>query len=409
MLEQLFKDVYVRERLLASPMGTYLDVLSSKLLQLSYSHAQARKLIRTASSLGLWLAEQGLAPADAGKKELLAYMEKHKRTPAGRLPEGAIGFSRLPLLLESEGILCKPKPESPADPWLRRFHDYELNVCGVTSTTEESYRYYVEPLILGLCRDGQLDWSCLTAEYITDFVVRETGAARAAKGRIVTAIRTFLRFLVAEGVVPAQLCRAIPRVRRWRYADIPKRLSADQLALALKACQSEKYGSLRDRAFIALLARLGVRSGELRKLRLEDIDWAEGLIHIRQSKSGRGRTLPLPDDAGALLVRYLRDERPATQFREVFLTSVTPRRPLGECVTTTFVKIFLKKLDLDGPGRGSHSFRHTAATLMAQNGASLKEVADVLGHRCLASTGIYVKLDEPSLREVAMPWTGGDV
>jgi site-specific recombinase XerD len=88
---------------------------------------------------------------------------------------------------------------------------------------------------------------------------------------------------------------------------------------------------------------------------------------------------------------------------------VTPRRPLGECVTTTFVKIFLKKLDLDGPGRGSHSFRHTAATLMVQNGASLKEVADVLGHRCLASTGIYVKLDEPSLREVALPWTGGNV
>lgn len=108
MVEQLFKDVYVRERLLAGPMGAYLDVLSSKLLQLGYSHAQARKLVRTASALGFWLAEQGLAPADAGKKELLAYMAKQKRTPAGRLLEGAIGFSRLPLLLESEGVLCKP-------------------------------------------------------------------------------------------------------------------------------------------------------------------------------------------------------------------------------------------------------------------------------------------------------------
>jgi site-specific recombinase XerD len=88
---------------------------------------------------------------------------------------------------------------------------------------------------------------------------------------------------------------------------------------------------------------------------------------------------------------------------------VTPRRPLGDCVTTTFVKIFLNKIGLDGPGRGCHSFRHTAATLMVQNGASLKEVADVLGHRSLASTSIYIKLDEPSLRDVALPWKGGNV
>jgi integrase/recombinase XerD len=179
--------------------------------------------------------------------------------------------------------------------------------------------------------------------------------------------------------------------------------------VVLKACHSEEYGSLRDRAFIALLARLAVRAGELRALRLDDIDWTQGLVHIRQSKTGRGRTLPLADDAGKLLVKYIREERPATTYREVFLTSVTPRRPMGDGVTTTFVKIFLKKLDLDGPGRGAHSFRHTAASLMVENGATLKEVADVLGHRVLSTTGIYVKLDKSSLIEVALPWKGGKV
>ena len=260
-----------------------------------------------------------------------------------------------------------------------------------------------------MCRGDEPDWSKLTAEYVTDFVLRQVAVVRAEKGRIVTAVRMFLHFLTAEGLVPRQMVRAIPRIRRWRYADLPKRLSAEQLHVVLKACQSEEYGSLRDRAFITLLARLGARAGELRALRLDDIDWTQGLVHIKQSKTGRGRTLPLAEDAGKLLVKYIREERPATTCREVFLTSVTPRQPLGDCVATTFVKIFLKKLDLDGPGRGAHSFRHTAASLMVENGATLKEVADVLGHRVLSSTGIYVKLDKSSLLEVALPWNGGNV
>jgi integrase len=181
------------------------------------------------------------------------------------------------------------------------------------------------------------------------------------------------------------------------------------LNVVLQACRSEQYGTLRDRAFIALLARLGVRAGELRGLHLEDIEWTQGLVHIRQSKTGRGRTLPLPKDAGELLVKYLREERPTTPYRQVFLSFASPRRPIGSCVTTSLVKNFLKKLDLDGPGRGAHSFRHTAASLMVENGATLKEVADVLGHRALSTTGIYIKLDTPSLREVAMPWKGGNV
>jgi site-specific recombinase XerD len=408
MIERLFGNEDVRQRLLAGPMGPYLDVLVSNLLDLGYCHSQARKLVRTASALGDWLAQRGLSPANAGKAELWTYMTMHRRTLAGRLPEGVVGFTRLPALFQSVGILSR-QSESPADPALRRFEEHLANVRGVTPSTQESYRRYVRPFILGLCDGGAPDWSKMTSEYISEFVLRETGAARAAKGRIVSAVRTFLRFMICEGNVPAQLVHAIPRVRRWRYANLPKHLSAGELDAVMKACQSDQYGSLRDRAFIALLARLGVRAGELRHLRLEDMDWAEGLLHIKQSKSGHGRTLPLPADAGALMANYIRRERPVTDYREIFITSVTPRRPLGDCVTTTFVKIFLNKIGLDGPGRGCHSFRHTAATLMVQNGASLKEVADVLGHRSLATTGIYIKLDQPSLRDVALPWKGGNV
>ena len=405
MLERLFDDVYMRQQLLAGPMGPYLDGLVSNLLDLGYCHSQARKIVRTAAALGNWLAERGLSPAEAGRPELCDFIAVQRRTPAGRLPDGAVGCTRLPGLLHSMGILSK-QPVSPADPILRRFDEHLANVRGVTPGTMDSYRRHLRPFVVGLCAEGEPDWAKMTSAYIVDFVLRETSAARAAKGRIVTAVRSFLRFMACDGTVSPQLVRVIPRVRRWQYADLPKHLTAAELDTVLKACQSEQYGSLRDRAFIALLARLGVRAGELRHLRLEDIDWGEGLLHIQQSKSGYGRTLPLPSDAGTLLANYIRRERPHTEYREIFITSLTPRRPLAGCGTSTFVKVFLNKLGLNGPGRGPHSFRHTAATLMVQNGAPLKQVADVLGHRSLQTTGIYIKLDEPSLREVALPWKG---
>lgn len=152
------------------------------------------------------------------------------------------------------------------------------NVRGATLSTDAQYRRILRSFVVGLCSGDELDWSRLTAKYITDFVITQTTVARAQKARIVFAVRTFLHFLTAEGIVPCQIVRAIPRIRRWRYADLPKRLSAEQLDVVLKACQSEEYGSLRDRAFISLLARLAVRAGELKALRLEDIDWTQGLV-----------------------------------------------------------------------------------------------------------------------------------
>ena len=131
-------------------------------------------------------------------------------------------------------------------------------------------------LLLSVCvpRTNPI-WAKMSFAYIVDFVLSETSAARAAKGQIVTAVRSFLRFMACDGTVSPQLVRVIPRVRRWEYADLPKHLTAAELDIVLKACRSEQYGSLRDRAFIAPLARLGVRAGELRHLRLEDIDWAK--------------------------------------------------------------------------------------------------------------------------------------
>ncbi len=156
MLERLFDDVYMRQQLLAGPMGPYLDGLVSSLLDLGYCHSQARKIVRTAAALGQWLAERGLSPTEAGKTELRAFMAMQRRTPSGRLPDGAVGCTRLPGLLRSMSILSK-QPVSPADPILRRFDEHLANVRGVTPGTMESYRRHLRPFVVGLCAEGEPD------------------------------------------------------------------------------------------------------------------------------------------------------------------------------------------------------------------------------------------------------------
>jgi site-specific recombinase XerD len=390
-------------------MGPYLERFATQLADLGYAEGYVRNLVRLANSLGEWLEDHGVSPVEAGKPDIDAYIAAQPRNARGRLPDWMRGIRRLPALVAPLGILCRPEPPSLVDPVLERFGAYLANVLGVTPHTSKSYGHYVRPFVDGVCSGAPPDWTRMDAAYVATFVLKHAGRPNATRSRIVSALRTFLRFLVSEREVPASIVRAIPRIRQPWNAGVPRHLSAEELERVLEACQAKKNGSIRDRAFIALLARLGVRAGELRDLHLEDVDWAAGLLNIRKSKSGSGRTLPLPADAGALLAEYIRSGRPTSTCREIFLSAHTPHLPFGAAAATTLVRAFLKRIGLYGPGRGPHCFRHTAATHMVRNGARPKEVADVLGHRSLTATTIYVKVDEPGLNEVVLPWPGGDV
>lgn len=409
MLEQLFPLERSRQRLLLGPMGPYIEALVARLSEMGYAEGYTKSLVRLANSLGEWLEDHGKSPIEAGKAEIEAYIATQSRNAAGRLPDWVRGIRRLPIIMAPFGVLCHPDPPTFADPILGRFAAYLKNAVGVTPHTVKSYCTYLRPLVLGVCHNGPPQWSQVDAAYVAAFVLKYAARPNATRPRIVSATRTFLRFLVAEREVPPSLLRAIPNIRRPWESGIPRFLSAEELDRVLQACQSEDNGSIRDRAFIALLARLGVRSGELRHLVLEDIDWSAGVMHIQKSKSGLGRTLPIPADAGALLAEYLQSGRPKSASREVFLSAHPPHNRFHAATASSLVHAFLKRIGLDHLGRGSHCFRHTAATHMVRNGADLKDVADVLGHRSIRSTQIYVKVDEPSLKQVALPWMGGDV
>ena len=200
-----------------------------------------------------------------------------------------------------------------------------------------------------------------------------------------------------------RLLDALPRLYRPRRSLPERLLSPEQVKRWLAGFDRVGADGLRNYAMALCLADLGIRVGDLAALCMEDIDWRKGTVRIANSKTGRSFWLPLPARVGKAIARYLRQGRPANARREVFVRHKTPvKEPLTKVMIQRKAKQIAVKQGI--PWFGVHALRHTAATRMRAGGASLKEIADVLGHVNLSSTAIYAKIDIQELAKVAMPW-----
>ena len=221
-----------------------------------------------------------------------------------------------------------------------------------------------------------------------------------------SSLRSFFRFLRFQGFCGDALEAALPTVAHWRLATLPRSLTDAQVEQVFASFDAPTPCGQRDQAIVQCLSTLGLRPGEVAGLCLDDIDWRGGTLQIRARKNRRGAVLPLPRVVGQALVADLSGERPATDERRVFVQQLGVRRgePLSSPAVSAVVVRALRRAAVDTPLAGPYVFRHTVASRMVREGASLKEVADVLGHRSLDTTTIYAKLDLPRLREVALPW-----
>jgi site-specific recombinase XerD len=222
---------------------------------------------------------------------------------------------------------------------------------------------------------------------------------------LATSLRSFLRFLHAQGEVRNDLTAAIPTVRRWTQPGIPRTLAPAEVNRVLDAPDPATATGRRDYAILLLLARLGLRSSEVLGLELGDLRWRSGEMLIR-GKGSRQDLLPLPADVGAAIARYLRRDRRVRATRRVFLRTIAPRVPLtGPASIGHIVRRAMAKAGVERPMQiAAHLFRHTLASRMLQQGAHLREISQVLRHRALVSTEIYAKIDMGALREVVRPW-----
>ena len=219
---------------------------------------------------------------------------------------------------------------------------------------------------------------------------------------MIVSVRAFLRFLGATGQCPPGMQHAIPGFASWQLSTVPRFLAEEDVERVIASCPADGNGP-RDKAVLLLLARLGLRAGEVARLRFADIDWIQGQITV-SGKARRQEKLPLPQEVGDALLRYLRQSRPPLRTPEIFATVLAPIGPLSRASVTHIVRAALHRAGIKAPINGAHVLRHSAATTMLRHGASLAGIGAVLRHRSPRTTAHYAKVDFGLLSEIAQPW-----
>jgi integrase/recombinase XerD len=412
MIETYFSRPSMLNRLRSGPLGADLDDLVTALQQQGYAQDGVRQHVRGCDQFARWLCQQGYAPSDVNPPLVKRYLSGLRRSPSGGLPRTTNGIPHLLKLWREkkhvpEAIDAFPRTE--ADRWLRRYAQFLDQVCGVAASTRHSYLRMAKRFLATAFGTGHLAWSSLQAQQIADFVQQEAATKHGGGRRLPsTAVRSVLRFLVFSGDLSPGLEAAALTPRQGHHDAIPPSLTAQEVEQALAFYSGETPIDLRNRAILMLLAGLGLRAHEVISLCLEDINWQEAHLVIRAGKTHHERLLPLSQDVGLALADYLCRGRPKPTCRVVFLHSRAPFRPFSG--SSSISHIAGRALVHTGVTRyarlGAHVFRHRAASHMINRGASFKDVADVLGHQSLQTTGIYAKLDLPTLSKIALPWIG---
>ncbi len=292
------------------------------------------------------------------------------------------------------------------DTVIEAFDEYLRRTRGICPEVRRTYSKFAREFLEAVLGDGPLDLALVSAPDVVDFVTAATAQYRRSTVQLLTtSLRSFFRFLRAQGLREDRLEETVPTVPNHRLASVPRHLSTDEFARLLGSLDTSSPRGVRDRAILLCVARLGLRASEVARLGLEDIDWRSGTVQIRSRKTGHGAVLPLATEVGEAIAEYLQRGRPTSTGRQVF---VLHRQHVGEPidpgVVRDAVRRSLRHAGISAPICGANLLRHSLATDLLGHGASLKEIADLFGHRSLGSTQIYAKANVGALREVALPW-----
>ncbi|MDE2175264.1 MAG: tyrosine-type recombinase/integrase [Betaproteobacteria bacterium] len=299
-------------------------------------------------------------------------------------------------------------PSDPIADELRRYDDHLRDVRGLASGTRRNHCRIVSQFLRKKFAGGVVAMVKLRPADVRRFIARQLGdsPSHSAAAQVATALRSYLRYRTICGDSVASLTAVISSPVQWKLASLPRALKPDEVQRLLGAFPNGRWPR-RGYAIVRCALDMGLRAGEIANLLIDDIDWREGTVTLKGTKSRRQDILPLPRTTGQALADYLQHERPATMSRAIFVR----RRDLRDIPITTAAvqKVIHHACRRAGlPNSGAHVLRHTLACRLVEQGSSLKEVADVLRHRSLETSRIYAKLDTPNLAEVALPWPGSE-
>lgn len=392
------------EALRAGPFGRQIEEFIEGLRSRGYAANSIREKRLILAEMSRWSLRHRATAFDEGQlRGFLSDRRRRYRTVGGVRATGlqVIEF------LRSRGDVGPAFPAAARGPAGRiesEFTTYLREERGVGEATISVYLRLVHPFVIKHCDDRPRGLARLDAARVIRFVLRHCGKVSPASAKLrVTALRSFLRFAYVRGATNLDLGLAVPTVPNWRLATLPRFIPAEQVRRLIRSCDRHTPGGRRDRAILLLLARLGLRAGEVTHLRLEDIDWDAGEL-IVHGKGQRQDRLPLPPDVGRAVADYVRRDRPRCTSRAVFIRRQAPLCGLGSTGVSHVVERAIRRLGLQAPSHGAHLLRHSLATDLLRRGSSLLEIAQLLRHRSPETTMLYAKVDFDALRRVALPW-----
>jgi len=410
MLDRYYTAPTGMARLREGPLGTHIERFTDLLWKQGYSTLAAREKIRVVAALSRWLNERRIRLADLDEKRCVDFVRQRGKRLRVRGGDRKALRDLLTQLRES-GVVptCAPRIENDALHRITRTYvQYLVQERGLRQATVENYLKEVRRFLRAIFGARAIRFKRLRLPQITQFIVHDTQTSSPRRVQLlVSALRSFLRFLYQRGEMALDLAASVPSVADWRLAGLPKFLPSEQVESLLRGCDRSTCAGLRNYAILLLLARLGLRAGEVVHLELDDINWATGTMVIR-GKSARCDELPIPQDVGQALAAYLRHGRPQCASRKVFVRLRAPYQGFTtSAAICDVVRRALLRAGIRHRPAGAHLFRHSLATKMIRSGNSLAEIGEILRHQLPSTTEIYTKIDLPALRTLALPWPGG--
>lgn len=412
MIESFFKRRQALAQIVSTPAGPHLAGFTAELARDGFSYWVLRTRIQGAAHFSQWSGRRGISTEQLQEEMLGGFTRHLSRCRCPRpfrhsklynivTTAGAREFVQY---LRGAGVVrssppAMPVPEVP--PLVFGFKEWMRRQRGVSEKTLQKYDRVLQDALGTIGSDPSL----YTAERLRQFVLKRTrGASRANSNCLVSGMRMFLRFLITRGECRSGLDGAIPTLAMWRLSALPRYLPATDVERIIAACDPGTAVGLRDRAVILLLARLGLRAGDIVAMDLNDIDWPQASLRVA-GKSRDEVSLPLTQEVGEAVQEYVERGRPPLKCTRLFLRMQAPWGPLQRVsAVSALVGRAIDRAKVDAPSHGAHVLRHSAATAMLRQGATLQQIGVVLRHRYLDTTAHYAKVDVQRLRDIALPW-----
>jgi integrase/recombinase XerD len=394
------------------PLTCHLDAFARDLSEQGFQRPTMAPQIRLVARFSRWLMANAVglnALSDEHVDRFLRRAKRHRSVRAGH----RAWLHRLMAFLRRTGVVglrpTAPRGEvSQAQRVVEAFGEHLLEAQALSRATCRQYIPFAEQFLTERFASGTVELGELCAADVVGFIRRQSSRLSPARAKSATiAMRSFLRYLRLRGDLAIDLAAAVPTVPNWSMTAIPRAIAPDHLRAVLDSCRRDTAVGCRDYAILLLLARLGLRAGEIVALTLDNVDWDRGCLTVVGSKVGQNSELPLPADVGSAIAQYLRRCRPRSDCRRLFLRVNAPIDGLGsQTSVASIVGAAIARAGVNPPHRGAHQFRHALACEMLRQGASLTEVGSLLRHQHQKTTSIYAKVDFAALRPLSLAWPG---